>query len=211
MNRDTRSAGSRVDRWASVEHGSSYQIEVLGARVDDLVKSAGGWLFDRSMAGWVVNVLLHEEVDTRPLRILGLHPINCRVERVRRMPSRALVVSAHSANANSLLGDDVAKALRRGHSEVTLWGSAAPAKLADEAHLVRYRMSAAAQAFKAQALLAASIPPASAPAIETFLDYAGWGCSDGSDSLRFGRREALRPIRRPPLPAAALVRPHFGG
>ena len=200
----------RVDRWDSVERGSSYQIEVLGARVDDLVKSAGGWLFDRMMAGWVVNVLLHDDVDTRPLQILGLQPIHCRVAQVRRMPSRALVAAADRINTNKLLGDDVAKALRGSRSEVTLWGSAAPAMLAHEAHLVRYRMSAAAQAFKAQALLAASIPPESAPSIETFLDYAGWGRSDGSDSLRFGRRAALKPIKRPEL-AQALVRPHFGG
>src|ERR1700737_1030554 len=56
-----------------------FQLNVIATDVADVVQSVGGWLFDRSMAGWDVNVLLANHDDTRPLRILGvrtfeLHP-----------------------------------------------------------------------------------------------------------------------------------------
>ena len=49
-----------------------YQLNVIATDVADVVQSVGGWLFDRSMAGWDVNVLLANHHDTRPLRILGV-------------------------------------------------------------------------------------------------------------------------------------------
>src|SRR5258708_23635754 len=49
-----------------------YQLNVIAADVADVVQSIGGWLFDRSMAGWDVNVLLASHNDTRPLQILGV-------------------------------------------------------------------------------------------------------------------------------------------
>jgi hypothetical protein len=38
-----------------------YQLYVIAADVADVLQSVGGWLFDRSMAGWDVNVLLAKD------------------------------------------------------------------------------------------------------------------------------------------------------
>ena len=62
----------------------------------------------------------------------------------------------------------VVQALDQGATEVTLWGQTWPAELDDSVGLVQHRLSAAAQAFKAQALAAAAIPPDSIEPIETF-------------------------------------------
>ncbi|MGA8547342.1 MAG: hypothetical protein WB785_19075, partial [Mycobacterium sp.] len=48
-----------------------YRLDVVAANVADVVRFAGGWLFDRAMAGWDVTVLLVDHPDERPLQILG--------------------------------------------------------------------------------------------------------------------------------------------
>ena len=60
------------------------------------------------------------------------------------------------------------QALDQGATEVTLWGETWPAELDDSVGLVQHRLSAAAQAFKAQALAAAAMPQESIGLIETF-------------------------------------------
>src|SRR5258705_1640492 len=48
-----------------------YQLNVIAASVADVVQSAGGWLFDRRMAGRGVNILLSEQGDPGAIRTLG--------------------------------------------------------------------------------------------------------------------------------------------
>ena len=55
----------------SQTHDMRYRLDVVASSVLDVVRFAGGWLFDRSMAGWDVTVLLSERADDRPLQILG--------------------------------------------------------------------------------------------------------------------------------------------
>jgi hypothetical protein len=50
-----------------------YQLDVTACDVVDVVRSAGGWLFDRSMAGWNVNVIMPGGCDPLPLQILGVN------------------------------------------------------------------------------------------------------------------------------------------
>ena len=49
-----------------------YRLDVVAASAADVVQSAGGWLYDRVMAGWEVTALVPHGCDTRPLRILGV-------------------------------------------------------------------------------------------------------------------------------------------
>ena len=60
------------------------------------------------------------------------------------------------------------QALDQGATEVTLWGQTWPAEIDDSVGLVEHRLSAAAQAFKSQALAAAAIRADSIGPIETF-------------------------------------------
>ncbi len=40
-----------------------YRLDVLGVSAVDVVEAAGGWLYDRVMAGWEVTVLLAQGCD----------------------------------------------------------------------------------------------------------------------------------------------------
>ena len=53
-----------------------YRLDVVAADVADVVKFAGGWLFDRAMAGWDVTVLVADHPDERPLQILGVQIVD---------------------------------------------------------------------------------------------------------------------------------------
>ena len=57
-----------------------YRLDVVAADVADVVKFAGGWLFDRAMAGWDVTVLVADRrgdpSDDRPLQILGAQALD---------------------------------------------------------------------------------------------------------------------------------------
>ena len=53
-----------------------YRLDVVAASAADAVHSAGGWLYDRAMAGWEVTVLLPQSCDSRPLRILGVRAMD---------------------------------------------------------------------------------------------------------------------------------------
>ncbi len=43
-----------------------YRLDIVAPSVAEAVRHAGGWIFDRVMAGWDVNVLLAQPGDTRP-------------------------------------------------------------------------------------------------------------------------------------------------
>ena len=51
-----------------------YRLDVVAPTVLDAVQFAGGWIFDRVMAGWDVTVLIADGADVRPLEILGAVP-----------------------------------------------------------------------------------------------------------------------------------------
>jgi hypothetical protein len=58
--------------------------------------------------------------------------------------------------------------LKRGLTEVTVWGKEWPAELGRQADSVQHRVSAAARAFKSHALVAADVSDAVAPSETLF-------------------------------------------
>lgn len=138
-----------------------YRLDVVAANVVDVVMFAGGWLFDRAMAGWDVTVLLADRVDARPLQILGAqivdleHALESAADRPR---PQTLAVAADLVGCDPRVRDGVLAALDRGVTEVTLWGETWPVELDQNVGVVHHRLSAAARAFKAQALAAAALP-----------------------------------------------------
>ena len=148
-----------------------YRLDVVAADVADVVRFAGGWLFDRAMAGWDVTVLVADHPDDRPLQILGAQIVDLEYALAtvgHRPPPQTLAVAADLFDCDSRVRQGVLQALDQGATEVTLWGQTWPVELDDSVSLVEHRLSAAAQAFKAQALAAAGMPPPSIRAIETF-------------------------------------------
>ena len=139
-----------------------YQLNVIGATTADVVQSAGGWLCDRARAGWDVNVLVADGGDPRPLTILGATAIDLDegFPAMVRSASRggALAVSTDVLGADARVRDEVVRVLKRGLTEVTVWGSQWPAELGRQADSVQHRVTSAARAFKSHALVAADVP-----------------------------------------------------
>jgi hypothetical protein len=146
----------------SVEPDMRYRLDVVAAGVVDAVTSAGGWLYDRAMAGWDVTVLLDRDgEDVRPLEILGVAVMD--LESVlqawtQRPHPQTVAVAADLFATDPRVRRHVLTALAQGRTEVTLWGQEWPAELDGNVDAVRHELSAAARAFKAQALRAANCP-----------------------------------------------------
>jgi hypothetical protein len=148
-----------------------YRLDVVAASVVDVVRFAGGWLFDRAMAGWDVTVLVADHPDDRPLQILGAQVLDLEdaLAAVESRPRpQALAAAADLFGCDSRVRQGVLRALDHGVTEVTLWGENWPAELDDSVGLVQHRLSTAALTFKAQALAAAAAPVSSIDHTETF-------------------------------------------
>jgi hypothetical protein len=116
-------------------------------------------------------VLLADYPDERPLQILGAHIVDLEhaLASVSHRPApQTLAAAADLLGCDSRVRQGVLQALDQGAIEVTWWGETWPAELDDSVGLVQHRLSAAAQAFKAQALMAATVPVDSIELIETF-------------------------------------------
>jgi hypothetical protein len=152
-----------------------YRLDVVAATVLDVVTFAGGWLFDRSMAGWDVTVLVANHPDDRPLQILGARVLDLEevLMSVQTRPRpQALAAAADLFGCDSRVRQGVLQALDHGVTEVTLWGPRReedwPAELDESVGLVQHQLSAAARIFKAQALAAAALPFGSVDHTEVF-------------------------------------------
>lgn len=148
-----------------------YRLDVIASSVGDVVQSAGGWLFDRAMAGWDINLHLGGSWDVRPLRILGIdvHPLHETLASPTTWPpGHSIAVAADVFTTDARVRKNAAGALERGLTEVTVWGDTWPPEFNRRAEAVQHRLSAAARAFKAQALTAAALPSGSIALTETF-------------------------------------------
>lgn len=157
----------------SVELDMRYRLDVVAPSVLDAVKSAGGWFYDRAMAGWDVTVLLDRNAeDVRPLEILGVTVMD--LEPVlqawtHRPHPQTVAIAADLLATDSRVRKHVLTALDQGFTEVTLWGDRWPADLDRNVDSVHHELSAAARAFKAQALAAAgALEPEGVGCVETF-------------------------------------------
>ena len=141
-----------------------YRLDVVAVDVADVVRCAGGWMYDRVMAGWDVTVLLADGADERPLHILGVETADLESALALwadRPHPQTVAVAADLFGSDERVRRGVLGALEQGLTEVTLWGECCPAELDDSVGPVRHHLSAAARAFKTQALTAAQDADAS--------------------------------------------------
>ncbi|BCO38255.1 hypothetical protein [Mycobacterium heckeshornense] len=150
-----------------------YRLDVVAHTVDDVVLSAGGWLYDRVAAGWEVTVLLPQHRDIRPLQILGVRAVELEswlaVVPSTAWPSQGLAVSADVFAADARVREVVLEALDRHFTEVTLWDDNWPLTVGRRTTTVQHVLSGAARAFKAHALAAAGISGQPVGRTETLL------------------------------------------
>ncbi|GAA3204551.1 hypothetical protein [Actinocorallia longicatena] len=145
------------------------RLVVIATDPADVVRYAGGWLFDRALAGWDVRVLTDVRADTRPLRILGARPFD--LESALAAPVRgprpdAFGVSAELYATDPRVRDLVRDGLDWGVSDCRLWSEHWCGMDGEDTE--RHRLSAAARAFKTHALLAAAAPLSDAVPTESF-------------------------------------------
>jgi hypothetical protein len=148
-----------------------YRLDVVSPSVLEVVKFAGGWLVDRVMAGWDVTVLIDGPEDLRPLEILGVdtQDLESALQMWADRPHpQTVAVASELFSADARVRQGVLNALGHGLTEVTLWGEHWPAELDDTVGSVRHQLSAAARAFKAQALAAIESDVAVVGDAETF-------------------------------------------
>ncbi|OBH85512.1 hypothetical protein A5681_17320 [Mycobacterium scrofulaceum] len=165
-----------------------YRLDVIAASALDVVQSAGGWLYDRAMAGWQVTVLLPGGGDARSLRILGVHALDVEEYFAAMGPgatSESLAVSAEAFAADARVRDRVLESLDDRMTEVALWGRAPtgwPLRVDRGMARAQYALSAAARRFKGHALAAAGIDCPTVYSTETLL--CDWGtCGRGDSGL----------------------------
>jgi hypothetical protein len=160
-----------IDRLTAPGRILRYQLNVVASTTEDVVQSAGGWLCDRARAGWDVNVLVAEQCDPQPMAILGAtaSDLDAGFSAVVRKVAQggALAVGADMLGTDIRIRDEVLRLLKRGLTEVTVWGDAWPAELGRQGDPVPHQVSAAARAFKLYALAAASVSSDSVSRTET--------------------------------------------
>ena len=135
-----------------------YRLDVVAPSVAEVVRNAGGWLVDRVMAGWDVTVMITGDDDIRPLQILGVDTADLETAMQlweERPHPQTVAVAADLFVSDERVREGVLGAMDQGLTEVTLWGDSWPEELDNTVDLVQHELSAAARAFKAQALAAA--------------------------------------------------------
>ncbi|MGZ4511234.1 MAG: hypothetical protein ACXVX6_03200 [Mycobacterium sp.] len=172
------SGGSRLD--AARATGADreclrYRLDVIAVSALDVVQSAGGWLYDRAMAGWQVTVLLPNGSDARSLRILGVQALDLEDQLAAMGPgsaSQSLAVSAEAFTADARVRDKVLTSLDDRLTEVALWGQAPsgwPLRVDRAVARAQYALSAAARRFKGHALAASGMHCPAVYSTETLL------------------------------------------
>jgi hypothetical protein len=134
----------------------TYRTAVVGESVADVVRSAGGWLADRALAGWQVTVLVAGDPDDRPLRILGAEGIDLEsgwaAEVQLRRPD-TLAVAAELYRRDARVRRFVRATGDRGDTEVAMWGQTLSTDIRGMC-TTQHHLGVAARAFKRHALAA---------------------------------------------------------
>ena len=157
-----------------------YRLAVLGTDTTDLVKHAGGLLFDHIMAGWCVTVLLPPEADPRPLQILGTRVFDLNtalaMDLVPALASRRhspwphkVVLAGDLCARDTRLHDAVRHSFDHGDTNTMLWGSQRPTVDDGDVMPVEHQLSRAAVAFKSHALAATAAGGADVAPAESFM------------------------------------------
>jgi hypothetical protein len=146
---------------------------VLVDRIGDAVWEAGGWMCDRVWAGWDVTAWVPSGRDTTSLRILGVTVRALDDERSDLWPGPRPAAVAIGSDLTALpfrIRTTISALMHDPGTEVTVWGDRRSAP-GIRLHDVQHRLSAAAIAFKTQAMHAASLPGACG-STENFRSYA---------------------------------------
>lgn len=160
-----------------------FRLAVLGLTVGEVVDSAGGWLFDRSLAGWDVTVAVSDLTQPVAVQILGAHAVDLGwVISLRDSNTRpdAVAVSADLLECDERLRAALVESLENSVTEVWVWGGHRLAEFSGRVELTEHHLSRAAKAFKRTALAAAGRCNPEVSDTEVFHDgQVLWAASPG--------------------------------
>lgn len=147
------------------------RIALVGISVREVITLAGGWVFDHTMAGWNVYVVVHDLKGARALRILGAWCVE--LDAILAAPEHGpwppiLAVSTELFRLDRRVRDGVGETLNRGGTTLTMWGPDCPVELEPRVDATLYRISAAASAFKPCALAALGAASTGDTSVELF-------------------------------------------
>ncbi|MBO0856534.1 MAG: hypothetical protein J2P18_22530 [Nocardia sp.] len=148
-----------------------YRLGVVAPTVAEVVGCAGGWLFDRGMAGWQVTVIVGDHTGARALQILGADVLDLEealAATTRRPDLDAVAITGEVFESDQRIRCGVLEVLELGDSELSVLGERCPSELARHVDIMQHRLSFAAQAFKSQALAALGGSRTPVGALETF-------------------------------------------
>ena len=100
---------------------TDYRIDVVAGSVADVVECAGGWIFDRVMQGWAVNVVIPRPDDTRAIEILGAS-----VNRPTGSESQASKIFLQQAPGAGVVAHRLSAAARRFKAQAMIAARLAP-------------------------------------------------------------------------------------
>ena len=154
-----------------MRHSLRPRLTAIAPSTAEVVRCAGGWLFDQVLAGWDVTVVAVEMGDTRPLEILGVRARELDVICANPILGpclQSIAVRTDLYDADERVRGLVLAATEAGGAEIRLWGDVWPEDFDGRADSVSHRLSLAARAFKAQAMAAADLPGEPAADTEVF-------------------------------------------
>lgn len=167
---------------------AGYRLNVVAAGVVDVVAGAGGWLYDRRAAGWEVTVFVPDLRDTRALRVLGVRACALNASTLAGdVEGHELAVSATAFADDTAVREVLSRALGQARVGATLWGEGWPMPIARAVHPVAHPLSAAALAFKKQALAAAGLASDTCESRESFVTDLRLHASADSDLIPVAR------------------------
>ncbi|MFD4356938.1 hypothetical protein ACFWPX_30600 [Nocardia sp. NPDC058518] len=163
-----------------------YRLAVVAGTAADVVRHAGGWLCDRTMAGWEVTVVLADSRDVDAVEILGASVLDLDTSLAAAVHDpwpHALAVAADLFTTDARVRAGLLDCLDHGRAEVVVWGESVPASLDERLDTVHHRISVAAQTFKDCALTAVGLPVVEGETSERFrcgelLVTGAWGATD---------------------------------
>lgn len=137
--------------------GIRHRLVVLFDSVADAIGAAGGWLFDRGLAGCEAIALVTDYTADRPLRIVGARALELHSplasELLRARPD-TLVVAANLFRHDLRVRQSVLEAIDEGMTKVMICGDSWPTEFDGLGTSVQHRLSIVARAFKKEALAA---------------------------------------------------------
>jgi len=192
----------------SAEGNLCYRLEVLTQNVRDVVKEAGGWLFDLSKAGWDVTVIVLGPEETRPFRILGLNVIELNRSAVgseRRPYPHVLAIAPDLLAQDPNVKRRSTRAMKARLTEVVLYGVSQQDEGRRGDDVMLHQLTRAARVFKDCALAVdCNSQDASGDGVEIFqplhladtMRLEGATCRGRADvmSLAFGPRHPPRRV-----------------